>query len=170
VDQPLADRPFMPGYGIKGPEAGTGLLPWRWAEEKLVASHDYWVVSVCPDGSPHAMPVWGVWDSGALLFSSGGRSRKVRNLTADPRCVVAVADTTDPVVLEGTATIVREPTELARTIELLNAKYATAYTVDFLDPDVNATVRVRPRRGFGLVQDDFSGSPTRWRFGAGRSV
>ena len=155
----------MPGYGIQGPDAGTGLLPWRWAEDKLVASQEYWIVSIQPDGGPHAMPVWGVWDDGALFFSSGGRSRKVRNLTADPRCVVTIADTTDPVVLEGTAAIVREAPVLARVIGLINAKYSTDYSVDFLDPAVNATVGVRPRLGFGLVQDDFSGSPTRWRFG-----
>ena len=165
MDQPQADRPYMPGYGIAGPNAGTGLLPWRWAEEKLLASHEYWIVSVRPDGGPHAMPVWGVWDEGALYFSSGGRSRKVRNLSADPRCVVTIADTTDPVVLEGTAEIVVDPAALARMIALLNAKYSTGYGVDFLDPAVNASVRVRPDLGFGLVQDDFSGSPTRWRFG-----
>ena len=50
-------------------------------------------------------------------------------------------------------------------IGLVNAKYSTSYGVDFLAPEVNATVRVTPRRGFGLIQDDFSGSPTRWRFG-----
>jgi PPOX class probable F420-dependent enzyme len=154
----------MPGYGVEDPASGTGLLPWRWAEEKLLASHDYWVVSVWPDGRPHATPVWGVWDDASLLFSSGGRSRKVRNLRADPRCVVAVQDTNDPVVLEGTAEIVTDTAVLARTIALVNAKYSTAYSVDFLDPAVNATVRVRPTLGFGLVQEDFSGSPTRWRF------
>lgn len=156
----------MPGYGVESPTSGTGLLPWQWAEEKLIASHDYWVVTMWPDGRPHAMPVWGVWDDASLLFSSGGRSRKVRNLRADPRCVVAVQDTTDPLVLEGTAAFVTEPAVLARTIELINAKYATGYGVDFLDPAVNATVRVRPGKAIGLVQDDFSGSPTRWRFPA----
>ena len=155
----------MPGYGIQGPDAGTGLLPWRWAEDKLMASQEYWIVSVQPHGGPHAMPVWGVWDDGTLFFSSGGRSRKVRNLLADPRCVVTIADTTDPVVLEGTAEIVRAAPALARIVGLMNAKYSTDYSVDFLDPAVNATVGVRPRLGFGLVQDDFSGSPTRWRFG-----
>jgi PPOX class probable F420-dependent enzyme len=162
--EPAADRPFMPGYGIEDAAAGTGLMPWQWAEAKLIASHDYWVVSVWPDGRPHAMPVWGVWDDASLLFSSGGRSRKVRNLRADPRCVVAVQDTNDPVVLEGTARIETDPAVLARTIALINVKYQTDYGVEFLDPAVNATVRVRPRQGFGLVQDDFSGSPTRWRF------
>ena len=164
MEPPRADRPFMPGYGVEEAGSGTGLLPWKWAEDKLIASHDYWVVSLWPDGRPHAMPVWGVWDDDGLLFSSGGRSRKVRNLRADPRCVVAIQDTHDPVVLEGTAEIVTDPAVLTRTIELINAKYSTAYAVDFLDPAVNATLRVRPRSGFGLLQEDFSGSPTRWRF------
>jgi hypothetical protein len=110
------------------------------------------------------MPVWGVWADDALLFSSGGRSRKVRNLLADPRCVVTTQDSTDPVVVEGVAETVTDAGVLARTIEAMNAKYSTAYTVDFLDPAVNATVRVRPRWAFGLVQEDFAGSPTRWRF------
>ena len=41
VGLPRADRPLMPGDGIAGPEGGTGLLPWRWAEEKLgLIQHD----------------------------------------------------------------------------------------------------------------------------------
>ena len=32
----------MPGYGTLGAEEGIGLLPWAWAEERLVRSHDYW--------------------------------------------------------------------------------------------------------------------------------
>ena len=46
----------MPGYGIVGPDEGRGLLPWSWAEERLIASHDYWVATVWPDGRPHVMP------------------------------------------------------------------------------------------------------------------
>jgi hypothetical protein len=110
------------------------------------------------------MPVWGVWDGGALWFSSSRCSRKVRNLAADPRCVVTIADTSDPVVVEGWAEIVSDLPSLTRMIGLLNAKYSTSYPVDFLDPAINATVRVRPRVAFGLVHEDFTGSPTRWAF------
>ncbi|MDQ3146483.1 MAG: pyridoxamine 5'-phosphate oxidase family protein, partial [Actinomycetota bacterium] len=65
----------MPGYGIWGPTEGRGVLPWSWAEERLASSHRYWVASVGPAGQPHAMPVWGVWLTGSLWFSTGGRSR-----------------------------------------------------------------------------------------------
>jgi general stress protein 26 len=154
----------MPGYGIRAADEGTGLLSWSWAEERLVAAKNYWVATVGPDGAPHAMPVWGVWDTGALWFSSAVRSRKVRNLSAEPRCVVATENTWEPVVVEGMAEIVREVGSLARFIGLTNTKYETDYGVDFLDPDVNATVRVTPTWVFALSEDDFEGSPTRWTF------
>jgi hypothetical protein len=68
--EPEASRPHMPGYGIAGPLEGRGLLPWTWAEERLVESHDYWLATVHPDGRPHVTPVWGVWEHSAAWFSS----------------------------------------------------------------------------------------------------
>ena len=32
---PKASRPQMPGYGIADAGKGSGLLPWRWARERL---------------------------------------------------------------------------------------------------------------------------------------
>src|SRR5690606_27626478 len=32
--EPVAERPYMPGYGIVGPDEGSGLLPWSWAVER----------------------------------------------------------------------------------------------------------------------------------------
>ena len=77
----------MPGYGILGPNQGSGLLPWSWAEERLIASHAYWLSTVRPDGRPHAIPVWGVWFADVVWLSSGLRSRHVGNMLTDPRCV-----------------------------------------------------------------------------------
>ncbi len=154
----------MPGYGVVGPDEGSGLLPWSWAAERLSRSRNFWVASVQPDGRPHVMPVWGMWDDAVLWFSSSVESRKARNLSQDPRCVVTTEDATDPVVIEGTARIVTEPAALQRVIDLMNAKYGTDSNVSFLDPAVNATIEVRPVRVFGLRSADFTGSPTRWVF------
>jgi hypothetical protein len=64
----------MPGYGMQRADEGTGLLPWSWAVERLTASHDYWLATTwLGKGSPHVMPVWGVWWEDALWFSSGLR-------------------------------------------------------------------------------------------------
>jgi hypothetical protein len=37
------------------------------------------VATVRPDGRPHVMPVWAVWDQGLLWFSSSLGSRKSHN-------------------------------------------------------------------------------------------
>ena len=44
-------------------------------------------------------------------------------------------------------------------------RHAAGLTGEFLDPEVNGTYAVRPRRVIALSEADFSGSPTRWRFG-----
>jgi hypothetical protein len=36
--------------------------------------------------------------------------------------------------------------------------------VEFLDPEQNATIGVRPRRVYSMRAGDFTGSPTRWVF------
>lgn len=159
-----ADRPHMPGYGIRPADGGAGLLPWSWAEERLTRSHDYWVATTWPDGRPHVMPVWGVWHEAALWFTSSVRSRKARNLRRDPRCVVATEDAQEPVVVEGEAETVVEPEAVAAMLGVLNAKYDAGIEPDFLDPAVNATFRLRPSWAFALDDKDFTGSPTRWRF------
>jgi PPOX class probable F420-dependent enzyme len=157
-------RPYMPGYGILPADRGSGLLPWFWAERRLADSHEYWVCTVRPDGRPHAMPVWGVWLRRALWFSSSRRSRKFRNLAANPACTVTTDNPHQPVVLDGDAAVVTDTAQIADFLAALNAKYATAYAPDFLDPAVNAVLRVTPASVFALDDGDFTGSPTRWTF------
>jgi PPOX class probable F420-dependent enzyme len=154
----------MPGYGLQAAEQGAGLLSWAWAEEQLVASRNYWLATVWPDGRPHVMPVWGVWDGGGLWFSCSGRSRKTRNLQDEPRCVVTTEDAWQPVVVEGEAELVSERARLERLLERENAKYGTAYGMELLDPGASATFLFRPRWAFALQGDDFTGTPTRWEF------
>ena len=159
---PNAGRPHMPGYGIAGPDGGSGLLPWSWAEERLVASKNYWVATVWPDGRPHVMPVWGAWYAGGFTFSSGGHSRKVRNLAGNPHCTVATENPHQPVVIEGTATLLTQRSDLEAFVEATTGKYDMAYELEFLA--ANATVRVTPNWAFALDDAEFTTTPTRWRF------
>ena len=159
-------RPYMPGYGLLPPGEGTGLLPWAWAEERLTSSRNYWLVTTWPDGRPHSMPVWGMWHKDRFWFSSSKPSRKARNLTANPRCVVTTEDAENPVVVEGRAELITSPHELALMLALENAKYATSYGIEMLDPARNASFRVQPDWAFGIQAGDFTGSPTRWEFEA----
>jgi len=157
-------RPYMPGYGTLPATEGTGLLPWSWAEERLISSRNYWVVTVWPDGRPHAMPVWGMWHDGAFWFSSSKPSRKSKNLGVNPRCVVTTEDAANPVVVEGTAELLTNVKDIAKLLALENEKYETDYKIEMLDPAVSSCFRVRPRWAFGIEHGDFEGSPTRWEF------
>jgi len=154
----------MPGYGIQPADEGTGLLPWSWAVERLTSSRDYWLATTWPDGRPHVMPVWGVWWQDALWFSCGLRSRKARNIDHDRRCVVTTDDARNPVVLDGTASRLGTADVITGFNDTVNAKYDTEYSVDFYDPAVNGVFRVEPLWAFGVTEDDFTGSPTRWTF------
>jgi hypothetical protein len=162
MTEPTARRPYMPGYGIVGPEEGGGLLPWSWALERLHASHDYWMATVWPDGRPHVMPVWGVWAEDALWFSSGGQSRKARNLAGNPHAVATTDNPLDPVIVEGVVDFITSPEGIGAFTVAVNEKYRTDYTVEFFSD--NACLRLTPTSVFALSEADFTGSPTRWTF------
>jgi PPOX class probable F420-dependent enzyme len=154
----------MPGYGILPADQGGGLLPWTEIERRLALSHDFWVATVRPDGRPHVTPVWGVWLADRIWFSSSRQSRKARNLAADPRCTITTDDALNPVVVDGVAERVTDAEPIAAFVAAVNARYGADMTVEFLDPQVNATFAVRPVTVIAMTHDDFTGSPTRWTF------
>ncbi len=154
----------MPGYGTLPAGEGTGLLPWSWAEERLVRSHDFWLVTVIPSGAPHLMPVWAVWHEDRLWFSSANGSRKARNLAQEPRCTLSTENPLEPVVVQGRAQRVTDRGELERMLAAENAKYGTDYGLEMVDPTSNSVFALRPEWVFTLDSKDFTGSPTRFVF------
>lgn len=164
MPRPKPMRPYMPGYGTLPADEGTGLLPWSWAETRLMNSRNYFLATVWPQHRPHVMPVWGMWEEDSFWFSSSKGSRKARNLVTNARCVVTTEDAHNPVVVEGVAALVDDDDSLAKILAWENAKYETDYTMDMLDPKLNSCFRVTPVWAFGIAHDDFTGSPTRWEF------
>jgi nitroimidazol reductase NimA-like FMN-containing flavoprotein (pyridoxamine 5'-phosphate oxidase superfamily) len=162
--EPIASRPYMPGYGMLLPKEGSGLLPWSWALERLTGSHDYWLATVTPQGMPHLMPVWAVWYQEALWFSSANGSRKTRNLRDQPSCSLATDNPIEPVVVHGKARRVTDAHQLSLVLAAENAKYSTSYGPDMVDPALNSVFALQPEWVFALDSNDFAGSPTRYTF------
>ena len=159
----------MPGYGVVGPNEGSGLLPWSWAKERLEASRNYWIATTSPQGFPHAMPVWGVWDADetCFAFSCSPNARKARNLAANPQAVVMVDDTIECVSVEGTAGPVHEGERRTRWIERYLAKYrpvAPELNADFIAQHL--LVEFAPERAFAIIEraEEFATRATRWVF------
>ncbi len=88
-------------YGVPTDASGSERLPWSWAVEQLTAARNYWICTTRRDGRPHAMPVWEIWQGGAVWFSTDPSSAKGRNMARDPRVVVHLESGDDTVVLEG---------------------------------------------------------------------
>lgn len=161
--QPLdivADRPLMPGYGIVDADAGRGLLPWRWALERLSTSHAYWLATASATGEPHLAAVWAVWFDDALWFSTGGRSRKAADLAANPECSISAADTDESVVLCGSARRTGDPA----VIDAVEHAYTAKYGSGFPDPRDNPLYRVDARTVIGVIEreEEFAERATRW--------
>lgn len=162
----------MADYGV--PAEADGALPWSWAEERLVANRNYWVVTASASGRPHAMPVWGVWLQGTerFWFSCSPNARKARNVAENPQCVVTVDDTVECVSVEGRARIVDAGSE-AEAVDRMVAAYLGKYWADpSVHPQMEAFVRshtlveVAPERAFGIIEreDEFAARATRWRW------
>jgi nitroimidazol reductase NimA-like FMN-containing flavoprotein (pyridoxamine 5'-phosphate oxidase superfamily) len=155
---PAAGRPHMPGYGV--PRSRKGLLLWKWAEQRLRRSHNYWLITTRPNGTPHAMPIWGVWVDSIFCFSTCRESRKAKNLAANPNCVVCNEEAREAVIVEGRAS---ELTDAVRIKELGRA-YHRKYKPWKLDPNLGPIFVVRPRVVFGMYEKKFANAATRWEF------
>lgn len=162
---PEASRPYMPPqYPLLGPMEGKGLLPWIWASERLSRSRGYWIATTRPDGRPHIMVVWGVWLDDAFYFTTGRDSRKARNLSTNPRCVVCPENADEAVIVEGVAEEVTDP----MVLRLFKEAYETKYQEE-VDTGQFIIYGVRPCVAFGFISHavEFWGTATRWRFRGG---
>jgi len=159
---PKATRPNPPEYFAKGKK---GLLPWSWAEQRLKKSHNYWFTTVKPDSAPHTMVVWGLWQDGRFLFSTGSSSRKARNLAENPRCVICTELAHEAVIVQGTAEIA----DLEARKKFL-PPYERKYKFDMssMKEDIlsmkEPIFAVRPDVVFGFWEKYFQERSTRWEF------
>lgn len=98
IGEPL---PLPPEYG-----SPSKILAWADVEARLEAATHVWLATVRPDGRPHTVPVDGLWLHGAAWFGGSAETVKHRNLLADGRATLHLADAESAVIVEGTAELV----------------------------------------------------------------
>jgi general stress protein 26 len=143
---------FDPNYGISADE--EGMLDWSWAEQRLFASRNYWIVTADADGEPAAVPVWGVWADGAVYFGTNPSSRKGRNITRDPRVVVHLESGDEVVILHGEAEVVDVDDSV---LDAYAAKYGYR-------PPSTQLYCLRPNRALAWLEADYPQTATRFDF------
>jgi len=126
------------------------------ADERLRADWIVWLCTVRPDGRPHAVPVWFVWDGQSALIFSQPEKQKVRNLRQNPNVTLALDDTKrgdDAVIVEGTAELLASADDpaLASQRAAYLKKYAEGIRDIGLTPETmlasySQPIRITPAR------------------------
>ncbi len=165
MPEPKTSRPDWPD-ALQNPSKDlTGLKPWSWALKRLEKSHNYWISTTRPDRRPHLMIVWGIWWQDTFWFSTGSRTRKAKNIAADPRVVIGTEKADEAVILEGVAEEIKDRAVWKQLAQIYNSKYGgDVYPI--LESCGGNVYRVAPRQAFGQDEhaENFTDAVTRWRF------
>lgn len=147
--------------------------PWAIARQRLAEGQWFWLATVRPDGRPHVVPLLAVWLDDTLYFAAGPATRKAKNLTQNPHCVITFGADDSHWVVEGKATKVGDDAKLHEVAAVYAAKYGwpvtirdSAFYADYGAPTAGPPpyelYEVTPTVVFAFGTDE-SFSPTRWR-------
>jgi hypothetical protein len=137
--------------------------------------HTCWLATVNGDGSPHVTGVGALWVEDTFWFETGQRTRKGRNLAADPRCTLSLATDDFDLVVEGEAHKVTEPGTVAAMAAAWRAQgwparvddTGLALTADYSAPSAGPppwTVYRLTIRAATVLETVEPGGATRWTF------
>ena len=94
-----------------------------------------WLGSVRPDGRPHLVPVWFLWDGTTITIYSQPKAQKIRNLQANPHITLALEaldEGGDIAIFGGEATL----PDIGDKTTLL-AAYAAKYSAGIAELGMN---------------------------------
>ena len=129
-------------------------------DERLRSEPMIWLSTVRPDGRPHLVPVWFLWDGESVLIFSQPNQQKIRNIRQNNNVMLAL-DTAkgggDIVMIEGKAELLEHGNEqVGANMPAFAEKYAANLssmnqTADDMAKTYSQAIRVTPVRfqGFG---------------------
>jgi PPOX class probable F420-dependent enzyme len=130
---------------VKAPSASalSEGLEARYQRERVL-----WLSTTGPDGAPHLVPIWFVWDGDAFLVFSKPNAVKVRHIATEPRVAVALGspeDDFDVQLVDAEARLLDRPTCEVLPVSLLR-KYRRQMRGIGLDPATFAQTYSQPIR------------------------
>jgi nitroimidazol reductase NimA-like FMN-containing flavoprotein (pyridoxamine 5'-phosphate oxidase superfamily) len=108
---------------------------------RFAESECSWLSTVRPDARAHAAPVWHVWHGGRVYVVASAKSVKVRNIASNPNVVITHPDPLEAIIVEGTARLVEEMTDVLR--RHFERKYAWDIATD---EEYDAVIEITPTR------------------------
>lgn len=154
-------RPDMPNYGVTADDV-SAMLTWDWVDQHMDEARNYWVCSVCSDGRPHSVPVWGAWVEGSLYFGTDKKSVKALNIARDDRVVAHLESGDETVIFEGRAVQARTSAEQLKTI---SERYVEKYKLEpQLEDSGDLLLRLIPNKVMAWLERDYPATATYWLF------
>jgi PPOX class probable F420-dependent enzyme len=122
-------------------------------DQRLRNDITIWLNTVRPNGRPHAVVVWFLWDGEAILIFSQPKTQKLRNLQHNPNVLLAVDNTrdgSDPITIEGIASLLK-PGEASTVQPGYVEKYGEhiiriGYTLEEMAAEYSQPIRIIPTR------------------------
>jgi PPOX class probable F420-dependent enzyme len=113
-----------------------------------------WLSSIRPDGAPHLVPTWFIWDGETVVIRSKPHARKVRNLAHEPRAMLALGDADDDFdvgLLEARAEVIvgDRPLPVAFVAKYRERMAGLGLTPAEFAATYSATIRLTPARALG---------------------
>jgi nitroimidazol reductase NimA-like FMN-containing flavoprotein (pyridoxamine 5'-phosphate oxidase superfamily) len=160
-NSPKASRPYMPDYGI--PKDRKGMLSWTHVTERMSGALHYWISTVDTNGQPHATPVDGIWLDDKLYFGGSTKTRRHRNLLANPAACIHLESAMEVVIVQGEAREFRAPDHdfAVQLAEASKKKYGYAPPPEMYESADGVFVFL-PRKVLSWTQ--FPKDATRWQF------
>lgn len=152
-------------------------IPWPVVRERIADAEAYWFATVGPRGRPHVRPVLGVLLDDAWFTTSAPAAVKAQNLGQNPRCSVAARGDGIDLVLEGSASPVRDLPTLERIAAAYHEKYGwpvrivgSAFDAPYGAPTAGGPpyhpYRLQPDVAFAFgITEEHAPRTTRFRFG-----
>lgn len=116
------------------------------------------LATASPDGQPHVVPVWFLFEDGFIWVSAFQATRKVVDLERNPKCAIVIdieqgQEALSAVAIEGQAELIRAPfQEVRQRAQRIYAKYLGPEGVlardpqEWLDSPENLLIKITPTR------------------------
>ncbi len=146
-----------PGYGHP-----TETLAWEQVRAQLAQAKQYWLALNHGDGSPHVVPVDGLWVDDVWYYGGSPQTIHVQLVRANPQVTMHLPDPWKVVVVQGAVRLATPSPELAQHLaDLANTKYPE-YGLTFEASSYSAPGALHPRRV--IAWSSFPKDATRFTF------
>lgn len=145
--------------------SSPGAVPLAQVDAQLHAARTLWLATSSPQGSPHVAPVWFLWDSVRLTFSTATTSRKGANIARNPAATMHLGDGDDVIIAQGFVEPVAT-SDLAHLVDTYGRKYPhprSGQPAPFLPDPSSAAYSLQPETLTAWVYGNVS-TRTRWQW------